>query len=976
MFCAWMKILFKYTLLVIIAVSAVVTAFGQIKNIGIPFIVNYSRESYSASTQNWSVTQNTKGFLYFGNNDGILEYDGRSWRIFHLPNNSVVRSVMSIGDTIYAGGFEEIGFLSPSPGGDLVYQSLNHLIPEEYKNFDEIWSIFQSGDAIVFQSFLYIFTYRDQTLHVTVPESSLSLMHQAGNVLFVVDNETGLMHFENGRLQMLSDHPVFFRNEVRSVLSISRNQFLIATSNEGVFIWDGESLTPWNSEVNKYLKAHIPFVAVKLSGGYLAWGSLNNGLFVTDENGKIIQHLNRLKGLQNNTILCLFEDKRKNLWLGLDNGIDFIEISSPLSYINFNYNIETAYTSILHDNILYVGTNQGLYALELEKIPNTGDNIPKFRLINGTEGQVWSLAVIDGSLLCGHNFGCFEINGFTSRKISDIRGYWTFVKSPYSNDDIIAGTYSGFVRLVKTPSGWMFGNQIKGFRESSRNIYFDQHNYLWMSHGYKGLFKLRLTQNLDSIFQVRLFHGTHGLPDSLPYNIQTIRNTMYVTTHDGIFAYDYNNQRFHQPEEINELFQERGFIDKIHEDIHGNLWYFTQDYLGVMRLLEDGRYSDITSPFAGISDNLLPAFQNITISDNNDVWIGSWNGLIHYNTSIIKDYKYVEEVFIKEALFYGSRDSVYVMNLDQAFSFTKQERFVVPYHMNSVTFRFTIPSFENPGRIRFSHRLLGFGDQWTEWSPIDFKEFTNLREGDYVFEVRALNAFGNVSEVKSIGFSVKPPFHRSRMAIGIYIVLLIIGIATNTYFVRKRILRIRLKEKLRSEKRLAIKEEEFREKSILSEKEIIQLRNESLRNEMLHKNKELANATLHLIQKNKTLTALRNELNKLLKSPGIDSSQKYLLSNFVKKINRDLRNEKNRELFDNYFDEVHQDFINRLKHKYEDLTPKELRLCAYLRMNISTKEIAPLMDISIRGVEISRYRLRKKLKLDTNENLTDFIMSF
>ncbi len=971
-----MKIFFKYILIILIASSASGNSYGQIKNIGIPFIVNHTRESYAASTQNWSITQNDKGFLYFGNNDGILEYDGRAWRVFQLPNNSVVRSVMSIGDTIFAGGFEEIGFLAPSSGGDLVYQSLNHLIPEEYKNFDEVWRIFQSGNTIIFQSFLYIFSYNNGAIQVTEPESNFSLMHQSENILFVVDKDIGLMHLENGRLQLLSENPVFFRNEIRSVLAISRNQFLIATSNEGIFSWDGEALTPWDSEVNKYLQDHMPFTALKLSNGNIAWGSLNNGLFITDQNGKIIQHLNRLKGLQNNTILSLFEDKRKNLWLGLDNGIDFIEISSPLSYINFNYNIETAYASIVHNDILYVGTNQGLYALERNKIVNTGDEIPKFRLIRGTEGQVWNLTEIDGTLFCGHNFGCFEIDRFTARRISDLRGFWNFVKSPYSNDDIIAGTYSGFVRLTKTNTGWMFVNQLKGFRESSRNIHFDHHNYLWMSHGYRGLFKLRLTQNIDSIFQIRLFKGTPGLPDSLPYNIQTVRNDMYVTTHDGIYRYDYNNQRFHLAEELHNLFKDKGFIDKIYEDIHGNLWYFTQEYLGMMRLLEDGRYSDITSPFSGISDNLLPAFQNITISDNNDVWIGSWNGLIHYNTSIIKDYKYVEEVFIKETLFYGSQDSMYVMNLDPAFSVAQQEQHIVPFRMNSLRFKFTIPSFENPGKIRFSHRLIGFNDQWSEWSHIEFKEFTNLKEGDYIFEIRALNTFGNVSDIKSIGFKVRPPFHRSRLAVGIYIALLLMIIAANVYFVRKRMLRVRLKEKLRNEKRLAKQEEVFREKSILSEKEIIQLRNESLKNEMNYKNKELANATLHLIQKNKTLTSLRNELNKLLKSNSVDASQTHLLSNFIKKINRDLRNEKNRELFDSYFDEVHQDFINRLKESYVDLTPKELRLCAYLKMNISTKEIAPLMDISIRGVEISRYRLRKKLKLEKNENLTDFIMSF
>jgi len=96
----------------------------------------------------------------------------------------------------------------------------------------------------------------------------------------------------------------------------------------------------------------------------------------------------------------------------------------------------------------------------------------------------------------------------------------------------------------------------------------------------------------------------------------------------------------------------------------------------------------------------------------------------------------------------------------------------------------------------------------------------------------------------------------------------------------------------------------------------------------------------------------------------------------LKKVNKELKNEKHQELFDSYFDEVHQDFITRLKDDYQNLSPKELRLCAYLRMNLSTKEIAPLMNVSVRGVEISRYRLRKKLGLDHDTNLADFILSY
>ena len=108
----------------------------------------------------------------------------------------------------------------------------------------------------------------------------------------------------------------------------------------------------------------------------------------------------------------------------------------------------------------------------------------------------------------------------------------------------------------------------------------------------------------------------------------------------------------------------------------------------------------------------------------------------------------------------------------------------------------------------------------------------------------------------------------------------------------------------------------------------------------------------------------------------LDENHKSGLNHLVKRIDKDINNEKFWKVFDSYFDEVHQDFLTRMKEKHPDLSPKELRLSAYLRMNISTKEIATLMNISVRGVEVSRYRLRRKLNIDRDTNLTEYILKF
>ncbi len=949
---------------------------SQIKDIGLPSIKNYPRNIYNASTQNWSATQSTRGFMYFGNNDGILEYNGTGWNIYPMPNQSIVRSVMAAGDTIFAGAFEEIGFLAPNEKGQLAWNSLNHLIPPEYSGFDEIWNIFRNDESIIFQSFSYVFIYLDGKIEVIKPKDEFGFMHNVDGKLHIVDRERGLMLLEENNLALVSDHKVFLQNEITFIFPHLNNSLLIGTSNEGLFVLRNGKVKPWESPTNQYLKKYNTYSGQKLSDGHIAIGTISNGLFITDPDGNPVQHLNRTKGLQNNTVLALFEDKRNNLWMALDNGIDFIEISSPLSFLNHNYNIESVYATKEHNGILYVGTNQGLFGIRVENLSNRQSLSPDFRLINGTEGQVWSLRVLDNTLLCGHNQGSFQIDGFNARQISDIRGFWSFLKLPHHQNLAIAGTFSGLARLEKKENNWYFLDEIKGFSESSRNLFLDQNNQLWVSHGYKGLFRLDVSDDFSEVTNIRFYRGEAGLPQELPYNIQEIHGKMFITTQDGILTFNHQDDAFVADPGMNELFKNKDFIDKIYQDNYGNLWYYTYEYIGLMRRLEDGTFRDILSPFSGINNYLLPAFQNIFLKDFNNVFIGSQKGLIHYDPFFINDYQSTEQVFLQEISFYGKQESQAFYSYSEEVLNNREGLLQMPFGLNSVVFRYTTPVYENPEAITFSYKLRGFDNDWSEWESLNFKEYTNLREGEYTFMVKAKNPFGTESEISSFHFSVSPPIYRSKVAFVFYFLLFALIVSGNVYYVRKRMLKIRQREKIRHEKRLARKEQIFKEQTALSEKEIMELRNESLANEMQHKNKELANATMHLIQKNNALTALKSDLNKMLKNIPEDNPEKQNIQNLIRKVNKELRSEKHWELFDSYFDEVHQDFINRLKEKYDNLSPKELRLCAYLRMNLSTKEIAPLMNISIRGVEISRYRLRKKLNLDHEVNLTEFFMTF
>jgi DNA-binding CsgD family transcriptional regulator len=158
-----------------------------------------------------------------------------------------------------------------------------------------------------------------------------------------------------------------------------------------------------------------------------------------------------------------------------------------------------------------------------------------------------------------------------------------------------------------------------------------------------------------------------------------------------------------------------------------------------------------------------------------------------------------------------------------------------------------------------------------------------------------------------------------------------------------------------------------------AEKELIQLKNEKLESEISFKNAELASTAMNLVQKKEFLLKIKDELNKINKS-----GRESIESADLKKLLKELSEEKNLndewEHFSMHFNKVHSDFLLKLKAQFPDLTANELKLCAYLRMNLSSKEIAQLMSISTRGVEIGRYRLRKKLQIPSDINLFRFLL--
>lgn len=966
----------KLIILLVAALLLATDVSAEIINIGVPYIHNYQKKEYRGGTQNWSIAQDQRGFMYFANNDGLLHFDGVNWQLYRMQNSSIVRSVhISKSGVVYVGAYNELGKMQVDKTGRMEFRSLKKYIPAAFHNFDDIWNITEMDDKIIFQSYNCAFIYRNDSIVsvIEAPNRFQSSFHVNGRLYFN-DIEKGILEFSANKLHALPGCENIKGEEIWSVLPYRKgNDLMIFTLNKGIFIYGNNELREWKIPINERFKRNQIFSATITHENYIAVGTVQDGLFIIDEYGEIVQHVNRQKGLQNNTILKVFADRDKNLWLGLDNGIDFLNINSPITFLQQSDGIGAGYTSIIHEGKIYLGTNQGLFVKDW----NDDRTSNSFNLVPGTNGQVWYLGIHDNILLCGHNNGTYIIEGEKARQISKIPGAWKFHSLKQFPGYLIGGTYSGLTYYKKQNNSWVYGGVIKGFIESCRIFEEDENGHLWMSHGFKGIYKIEMSNSIDSIRTFRFYTAKDGLPTNYNLNVFKIKGKILVTSNAGVYEYNPASDSFESSGYFNQILHPLNDISYLKEDKNGNIWYvawsMAKNKAGVFRLQEDLSYKEVSAPFGLLTGRFISGFESVYAYADDHVFFGTEEGFAHYSplTKFNDTPKFATYLTRATALYMDS--TFFYGNYSPALENTEPVEFSFPFINNTFRFSYTSPSYDNHDNIQYSYLLSGYNNKWSEWSTTPYIEFANLPPNNYIFTVKARNQMGIESTEDQLVFTVRPPWYKSFYAYVVYFLAFIGLVLFIIWFVLKRIEISKRKERLKHLRSYRQKEQDFKRQTLLAEKKIINLKNEKLKIEMIHRDKELANQTMDLIRKNKFLLKIKDELEKLKKLSS-DEALKDKISSLITKIDKDIDHKKQWEVFETAFDEVHEDFLTRLKTQHPNLTPKELRLCAYLRMNISTKEIAPLMNISVRGVEICRYRVRKKMNIDRDQNLTRMII--
>lgn len=933
------------TKIISFSISVFCLATLVVKAQELPPIKNFSPENYWAANQNWMISQSENKHIFVANTAGLLEYNGSKWS-FPKPNSSEMRSVKVIDDLIFTGSYMDFGYWTRDNHGTLNYNSLVDKLNIKLIRDEAFWKIEEFQGRILFQSLDRIYIYNPQDVSYSIIEAknkTPGIFITSNNLFFQKKNE-GIYTIDNGEELLFSDDQIFRINALVGVFTL--NERTVFLSEEGKFyILHNDSIVRWYTEAENDLISEEIYSSVQLKDESLVLGTISNGIIHIDKFGKVLTRINKAKGLNNNTVLSIFEDQDNNLWLGLDNGISLINLKSHFKFFtDFKGNLGLVYTASEFENKFYIGTNQGLFYR-----PNTSKS--EFKLVPGTQGQVWYLEEIYGELFCGHNKGTYLIRDGKAIKISDLPGTWKIEKIKNNKQLLLQGNYNGLSILEKNNGLWKLRNVIKGFDLSSRFFEFTEENEILLNHEHEGIFTLKF----DSVFSKVIItkqESAHGYGTSLT----AFNNHIYYSSNftSKVLKYDLEQKEFFldtlmTQEYYSEYNKIIGIL--ISSPNTNTLWGLSNNNI---ISVSPGKFKNSleTKEFA-ISGTFrrslgVVGFENVTFLRDEKFLIGASNGYAILDVKKTKE----REFNVKINTIYKNSHKPSKETIDL------EGNSILKSNENYLEFLYSVPEFDSTADVKFQYNLEGANNEWSLWTNDSSVSFYNLKPGSYTFKVRARIGNEDSENIETFEFEIEQPWYFSNIAwFGYALLVILFSIIIHRsykYYWTKKHRRDMLKKK-----------RELKMEKLKNERELITIRNNALRQNIESKNNELAQTTMMLIKKNEFLSSLKGELKKV---EG-EANLKYIF----KIIDKNLKNVDDWKLFEEAFNNADKEFFKKLKLKHPNLTPNDLKLCAYLRMNLSSKEIAPILNISAKSVDIKRYRLRKKMKLEHNVSLSNYI---
>ncbi len=733
---------------------------------GHPYIRNYEPGEYPGHMQNWSVNRDLNGFIYVSNGNGVLEFDGENWCLITLEDLNAVRTVTVDKNNVkWVGADRELGFLEPDSLGGLQFHSLKDIIPEAYPLTASVWNVFTQGDAVVFRGGSTVYIWENERFRtVTGPGNIHTGFQVRDDILFRIYDQ-GLFQLKNNSLQLIPGGEIFKELRVYAALPYQNQTTLLGTRENGLYIYDGKSVTKFENEVDAYLVKHRLYNGLNMPDGTYAFATLTGGVIFMDGKGRFLYTLTKENGLLNDEVYGLCLDNRNNLWLSMQRGISYVELMKSYTFFDDKDGLEGSIDAVArYDGSLYVGTFHGLF----EQAASDNRKPSPFKRIAALNAGCTALLSTEQSLIVLSDNGTYQISKQDTIRINNYKGV-TVLRSLWDPNRVFLAHKEGLASLYLSEGQWNNETSIDNINEEAISLAETEDGTLWLGTRLDGVIKIEFDQGKFPLTPSHIEHydNTHGLSDGW-HKVFIVHGKLFVTSKieklPPVIRYDSGKNQFIPTSELDSVLNIKatGLYPLASQDNGNHLLLASFPHSGDSYRLS--AYRDTSSPNYSVE-----ILQDWRFKENNKVywdgadflWLGG-EGLVSYslgdeslNTEAPK--AFIRKVFTAQnsLLFAGIR--------------TTDVRHQFQYPNSGIRFEFATPVFENFNGNSYQYMLNGFDTDWSDWSHETGKEYTNLTEGTYRFLVRSKDVYGQVSGPDSFDFTVVPPWYRTWWAYLIYL---------------------------------------------------------------------------------------------------------------------------------------------------------------------------------------------------------------
>ena len=804
-----------YILIVIIffCIAQIEQLFAQdLSELGSKRIKYYSAEDYNGHSQNWTVFQDNNGMLYFGNNDGVLQYDGVLWS--RLTGSNVRCFAQGDNNKIYAGGDDDFGYLQKDAKGKNTWVSLSKKLPEEYKNYVSVLSIFKSGNKIVFFAFRGIFIYQnDVLLKVIRPETDFRFAFKLNNNIYLRQTDIGLMEFRNNSIYMLSNGKYFADKPIYMLEPFDKNHAIIATKQNGLYLVKINNLknyklpldsvfTSFKTDADNFFKSNNISSGTLLKDGSYAIGSALSGLVIIDNKGHLKRIFNKQTGFPISNINCVFNDRENNVWLALNNGIIYIEMNSPLNFFGEESGYQEIPTCVMNfKGNFYLGTLTGLYLLTYNKsISQQSASYYNFKLLTKDYNSFMVLDTVDNKLFAATRYGLFEIDGEKVIPVKKMEFSYTFLHSKKNPDILYSNNSNGLVVFNKINNKWIYSGRIKGIDHEVRYIYEENDGTLWINGNNNDILKLSFNNKDFYRPTFTTYDSSKGIPNEItPVILRNINYLSVLSPGKGYYRY-YSGK---SPVGKKDHFYNDTFFPDIMPVTNDSIIYYLSTSVndsvvyaltlkqGLIKITLRKGNPIIDVITSGMGQSIATFFLYPDI-ENNLLWFSNFKGLysVNLNKQKTENIKFITNInFItigKDSIVFASNDTNLIAN--------------IPFIKNSISINFAALFYQGSENNLYKYYLEGLDEKWSNWTKEKYVTYNFLPEGTYNFRVIGKNIYGFESKQAVYKFTILPPWYRTWWAYSIYgiFVILIIIVITIIYGKQLKSRNIKLEEMVQS----------------------------------------------------------------------------------------------------------------------------------------------------------------------------------